>query len=131
MTATPHTVKSNLNGKKRIFFILSESEWIKINFTNLKPGDRFIFKTPGEDKKSGIFIVVTEPYYSFNHKTHMVESLPHNDAPVKETITFQEIRESVKNSGITPVFLEDDKGNLSAFKSSHMSISGALILKIA
>jgi hypothetical protein len=131
MTAKPYYVRSNLNGRRRKFYRLEDGVWNIVNFTTLKEGDRFIFSDPESDIKSGIYIAKTGAFYSHHHKTHMVEALPHNEAPNRETITFQEIRNSVKNSGITPVFVEDLSGALVALKSSHMSVSGALILKFA
>ena len=131
MTAKPYTVRSTINNRRRKFFRLEDGVWNLVNFTTLVEGDRFMFSEPDSDVRSGIYIAKGKAFYSHPFKTHMVEALPHNEAPNQETLTFQEIRNSVKNSGITPVFMEDTLGNLVALKSSHMSVSGALILKIA
>jgi hypothetical protein len=131
MTAQPYTVRSTINNRRRKFYRLEDGVWNIVNFTMIEEGDRFMFSDPDSDVRSGIFIARGNAYYSHPYKTHMVAALPHNEAPNKETITFQEIRQSVKNSGITPVFIEDLSGNLVALKSSGMSISGALILKVA
>lgn len=114
----------------RVFFKLNIETrgWDSIAFAEIKPGDRITYIVKPDNERSGIFIALTSPYYDHHHG--LVCKTKKFSMPPEETVTFQEIRQMCNNSGMVPVFVERDNGEMVSVSSLHLGENGSLVLKI-